>query len=108
MIQLIDKVTNEKALNNAVQRFKERNILLPTFKQQQNPELIPDKIKNQLKNVGLWDINPLNLFRITWKNEPKEKGGLFGDVNYIEIPRELRSQSQNSFINWQMVSYRSA
>jgi len=89
MIQLIDKVTNEKALNNAVQRFKERNILLPTFKQQQNPELIPDKIKNQLKNVGLWDINPLNLFRITWKNEPKEKGGLFGDVNYIEIPREL-------------------
>jgi len=89
MIQLIDKITNEKALQNAVDRFKERNIILPTFEQQRNPELIPDKIKNQLKDVGLWEINPLNLFRITWKNEPKDKGGLFGDVNYIELPSAI-------------------
>ena len=54
-----------------------------------NPDLIPDKIKEQLKNVGLWDLNPLNLFRITWRNEPKEKGGTFGDVNFIEIPQSL-------------------
>lgn len=89
MIKLIDKVTNEKALENAVRVYKERGIILPTFKQQQNPELIPDNIKKQLKNIGLWEINPLNLFRITWKNEPKEKGGLYGDVNYIELPKEL-------------------
>lgn len=89
MIELIDKVTNEKALENAVSRFKERNIILPTFKQQQNPDLIPGRVKDQLKNVGLWDINPINLFRITWKNEPKEKGGLYGNVNYIELPKEL-------------------
>ncbi|OFX20725.1 MAG: pyridoxal-5-phosphate-dependent protein subunit beta [Bacteroidetes bacterium GWA2_31_9b] len=86
---MIDKVTNEKVLQNAVNRFKERKIILPTFKQQQNPELIPDKIKNQLKNIGLWEINPLNLFRITWKNEPKEKGGLYGNVNYLEIPKSI-------------------
>lgn len=89
MISIIDKVTNEKALQNAVKRYKENGIILPTFEQQRNPELIPDKIKDQLKNIGLWDINPLNLFRITWKNEPKEKGGLFGNVNYIELPKEL-------------------
>ena len=89
MIQIIDKVKNEKALQNAVQRFKDRKIILPTFEQQKHPELIPDKIKNHLKNVGLWEINPLNLFRITWKNEPKEKGGLFGGVNYIELPKEI-------------------
>ncbi|MBA4322132.1 MAG: pyridoxal-5-phosphate-dependent protein subunit beta [Odoribacter sp.] len=89
MIQLIDKVTNEKALENAVKRFKERGIILPTFEQQRNPELIPKKIKDQLKNIGLWDINPLNLFRITWKNEPAEKGGLYGNVNFIELPEEL-------------------
>lgn len=89
MIQLIDKVTNEKALQNAVDRFKEKGILLPTFAQQRNPDLIPQKIKDQLKNIGLWDINPLNLFRITWKNEPKEKGGLYGNVNYVEIPKEI-------------------
>jgi len=89
MIQIIDRITNEKVLQNAVNRFKERKIILPTFKQQQNPELIPEKIKNHLKNIGLWEINPLNLFRITWKNEPKEKGGLFGKVNYIELPKSL-------------------
>lgn len=89
MIDIINKVTDQKALDNAVKRFKERGIILPTFKQQQNPELIPQKIKDQLKNIGLWDINPLNLFRITWKNEPKEKGGLYGKVNYVELPKAI-------------------
>jgi cysteine synthase len=89
MIQLIDKITNEKALENAVKRFKEKGIILPTFEQQRNPKLIPQKIKAQLKKIGLWDINPLNLFRITWKNEPTEKGGLFGNVNYMELPKGL-------------------
>ena len=89
MIQPIDRITDQKALDNAVKRFRERGIVLPTFEQQRNPELIPEKIKNKLKTIGLWDINPLNLFRITWKNEPKESGGLFGNVNYIELPRSL-------------------
>ena len=40
-------------------------------------------------SVGLWDVDPLNLFRITWKNEPKEKGGLFNRGNWIEFPPEL-------------------
>jgi len=89
MIKPITKITNEKALENAIKRYREKGIILPTFAQQKNPELIPDKIKDQLKNIGLWDFNPLNLFRITWKNEPVEKGGLFGKPNYIEIPKEI-------------------
>lgn len=89
MIETTDKIINEAALQNAINRFRERGIILPTFEQQKNPETIPLKIKDQLRNIGLWDINPLNLFRITWKNEPKEKGGLFGGVNFIEIPKEI-------------------
>ncbi len=89
MIKLIEKVTNEKALENAVERYRKHGIILPTFAQQKNPELIPEKIKDKLKNIGLWDFNPLNLFRITWKNEPKEFGGLFGKPNYIELPKEI-------------------
>jgi cysteine synthase A len=87
MIHLSDRIVNEKALENAVKRFKEQKIILPTFKQQMHPETIPGKIKDALKNVGLWDINPLNLFRITWKNEPKEFGGLFGKPIYFELPK---------------------
>ncbi len=89
MIELITEVKNSKVLENAVKRYREQNIILPTFKEQLNPSKVPDKIKEKLKNVGLWDLNPLNLFRITWKNEPLEKGGLFGNVNYIELPKSL-------------------
>ncbi len=89
MIQPIENITNKAALENAVQRYRERKIILPTFAQQQNPELVPEKVKDQLKNIGLWDFNPLNLFRITWKNEAKETGGLFGKPNYIELPKAL-------------------
>jgi hypothetical protein len=89
MIPLITEVKNKEVLQNAINRFKEKGIILPTFKQMENPDLIPGKIKDKLKNIGLWDLHPLNLFRITWKNEPKEKGGLFGDANYIELPKEI-------------------
>ena len=89
MIEPVDKVTNDRALQNAVNCFRERGIILPTFEQQKNPDLIPEKIKSRLKNIGLWDVNPLNLFRITWKNEPAETGGLYGGVNFMELPKAL-------------------
>ncbi len=85
----IDLTVMKERRERAVQRARERNIILPTLAQMKDPTLIPDKIKEQLKEVGLWDINPLNLFRITWKNEATESGGQFGDVNYLELPKEL-------------------
>ncbi len=87
---LIDlTIHDESALEHAIERARERNIIIPTFKQQKNPALIPDAIKTRLQNVGLWDLNPLNLFRITWHNEPVPHGGGFGGVNFIEFPKEL-------------------
>jgi cysteine synthase len=86
---MIDLKINRKKLENAVKRAKERNIIIPTFKEMKNPELVPDWIKEQLAEIGLWDVNPLNLFRITWKNEPKKTGGLFGKANYVELPKSL-------------------
>ncbi len=79
----------KQVLENTVKRCRERKIILPTYKQMRNPELIPEKIKKELENIGLWDLNPLNLFRITWKNQPVKFGGKFGNVNYIELPSEL-------------------
>jgi cysteine synthase len=80
---------NKDVLENTIKRARERNIILPTFAQQKDPSLIPAKIVEKLKDIGLWDVNPLNLFRITWKNEAKEKGGGFGEGNWIEFPPEL-------------------
>lgn len=82
-------MNQQEILNNTIQRCRERHIILPTYKQMRNPELIPGKIREKLKNIGLWDLNSLNLFRINWKNEPIRHGGGFGKVNYLEIPREI-------------------
>lgn len=86
---MIDLRINEEQLERTVQRARERNIIVPTFAQMKNPELIPDSIKEELKKIGLWDITSRNLFRITWKNDPVVKGGGFGGVNYIELPSSL-------------------
>jgi len=86
---MIDLTINKEKLERNIKKARENNIIIPTYEQMKHPEAIPDKIKDKLTNVGLWDVDPLNLFRITWKNEPKISGGLFGGTNYIELPKEL-------------------
>ena len=86
---MIDLTIHPEALERNVEVARKNHIILPTFEQMKHPELIPDKVKEALKNVGLWDVNPLNLFRITWHNEPVMNGGQFGGVNYIELPSSL-------------------
>ncbi len=86
---MIDLTMDEKQLKSTVKRAREKNIIIPTFEEMKNPELIPEKIKKNLKEVGLWDVDSRNLFRITWKNESVKKGGLYDGVNYVELPKEL-------------------
>ena len=85
----IDLTVIKDRQERAVKRLRERNIVLPTFAQMKNPELIPTKVKEELGSIGLWDVHPRNLFRITWKNQPTPKGGQFDGVNYIELPSSL-------------------
>ncbi|HMO50143.1 MAG TPA: pyridoxal-phosphate dependent enzyme [Kiritimatiellia bacterium] len=86
---MIDEIVNEEVLQKAVARAREQNVILPTFAQQRNPSLIPAKIVEHLRGIGLWDIDPRNLFRITWRNEPTPRGGGFNDGNWIEFPSAL-------------------
>jgi len=86
---MIDLTIKRKNLERTVKRCRERNIIIPTFKQMRDPSLIPEKIKEELKNIGLWDVHPRNLFRVTWKNEPVPFGGGFNGVNYMELPSSL-------------------
>lgn len=86
---MIDLSIHEEQLRQTMDRALERNIVIPTFEEQKYPEKIPLKIRRRLENIGLWDIVPENLFRITWKNEPVAAGGSFGMVNYLELPLAL-------------------
>ena len=80
---------HENVLRRSIARARERNIILPTFAQMKDPRLAPDAIKTRLAQVGLWDLDPANLFRISWKNEAVERGGGFGEGNWIEFPSSL-------------------
>ena len=75
---MIDLTISQEQLKRTVQRAQERNIVIPTFAQMKDPSLAPDAIRVQLGDVGLWDVDSLNLFRITWKNQPTAHGGGFG------------------------------
>jgi len=73
----------------AIQRAREKNIIIPTYAQMKDPSRVPAKVKAELSKTGLWDVAPRNLFRITWHNEPKASGGGFGGVNTLELPSSL-------------------
>ncbi len=86
---MIDLTVHAVPLARAVARARERGIVVPTFAQMRDPGLIPAQQVEGLAEVGLWDVDPRNLFRITWHNEPVEKGGGYGPVNVLEIPPAL-------------------
>ena len=86
MSQIIKKIY-PKVVKKTAKRCRERGIIIPTFEQMRNPSKVPASITKKLSKVGLWDVNPLNLFRISWKNNVKT--GLYGSVNYLEIPKEI-------------------
>ena len=73
----IDLTINREGLAHNIQKAKENNIIIPTIAQMQNPDLIPEKIKAKLSKTGLWAVDPVNLFRISWHTEAKEQDGLF-------------------------------
>jgi len=86
---MIDLTVHPDRLERVVKRARERNIIIPTFKQMRDPALIPPEIKRELSAIGLWDLHPRNLFRITWHNQPVASGGGFGGLNFLEFPKSL-------------------
>jgi cysteine synthase len=80
---------NQRQQNRAraVERCRERGILIPTLAQMRDPAAVDPGIVASLRGVDMQAPDPLNLFRITWRNDP-ETGG-FGDVNFVEFQPEL-------------------
>ena len=80
-------VENENNLQNTLNRCKEKNIVLPKFSELKEPDTISDEINEKLEEVSLQDLNPLNLFRINWCNDPETHG--IDGINFLEIPKEI-------------------
>lgn len=86
---MIDLTIDARTLEKNIGFCKDNKIVLPTFAMMKNPEQVPAAIKEQLEQIGLWDLHSANLFRISWKNEQKDFGGLFGNVNHFVLPPAL-------------------
>jgi len=86
---VIDLTIHSKTLKKNIAYCRKKGITLPTFGMMKNPDTVPVKIKDRLKSIGLWDVHSANLYRITWNNESKDFGGLFGGVNHFVLPPEL-------------------
>ena len=85
----VDFQINREQLKKTAARCREQGIVIPTLQQMKDPGLIPEAITEDLTEIGLWEIHPRNLFRITWKNEPRPRGGGFGEANTVVFPPEL-------------------
>ena len=79
---LFSDVVDDEALGNAVDRFRERNILMPTFAEMADPTLAPSSVTRALDTVGADDPDPLNLWRVNWYN-----GG--DRTSRVEVPDYL-------------------
>ena len=77
---MIDLTIHRDSLSRNIAAAREKGIVIPTYEQMKHPQTIPEPIRARLKTVGMWDVDPLNLFRVTWKNEPRAQGAGFQDV----------------------------
>jgi len=59
---------NQAVYERAVERFRDRRIVMPTFAQLADPSLIPDAVEARLAAVDADAPDPLNLFRVHWFN----------------------------------------
>lgn len=85
---LFDEVVDQQALTNTIERFRERNIALPTFAQLADPSLMPAGVRDALAGVGADDPDPRNLWRVNWYNDDSRTGRQNVPA-YIEIPSAL-------------------
>jgi len=86
---MIDLTLNEEQIEKNARICAEKNILLPTYEEMADPSKIPADVKKDLESIGRDEVHSRNLYRVSWENEPVEKGGLFDEPNYLELPAEL-------------------
>jgi len=90
---MIDLTVCREGRQRAARRARERGVVIPTFAQMRDPALVPEERRGRLLQVGLWDLEPANLFRITWKNQPVERGGGFGPGERCERAAPSRASA---------------
>jgi cysteine synthase len=88
LLGLYDETVDPEALTRTIERFRERNIVLPTFAQLAEPTSMPEQVEGALESVDPDDADARNLWRVHWYNADDRRGRV--DIpGYLEIPSEL-------------------
>ncbi len=81
------QANREAVRERAIERCREREVLIPTLAQMRDPHTIDPAVASALADIDMQAVDPLNLFRISWHNDPVSGG--FGPVSIVEFPPEL-------------------
>ena len=84
---LDSEVVDPAAVERTAQRFREQQIVLPTFAQLKDPRTAPDTLSGQLGAVDRNAASPANLWRIHWYN--KLDGGVTAVPEHVVLTKEL-------------------
>jgi cysteine synthase len=76
------------AYERAVRRFREARIVMPTFAQLADPDLIPAPVVASLAAADPDAPDPLNLFRVHWFNDRTRKGRV-RVPEHVSLPKAL-------------------
>ena len=86
---MINLNISKPGLERNIKTARERGLILPTFSQLCDPAKTPEQIVDKLRRTDPSSPDPVNLFRISWKNGNASADNLFGPPRYIEIPKKL-------------------
>ncbi len=93
---LLQTIVDPQSYQRSIQRFREANILLPTFSQLANPATIPTEIQSALNNIDRNTAHPLNLFRVHWYNS-------WENPNQVQIPEHIVLPSELTGVDARIV-----
>jgi cysteine synthase len=81
-------MVDQNSYDNAVKRFAERKIALPTFAQMIHPNLAPANTVSELQGVDPDSADARNLWRVNWFNAADRKGRVDVPVHVV-LPSSL-------------------
>ncbi len=89
---------NEKIIHKTSKYFKEKGVVLPKISELQNPHLINNEIKSELKSLGKDAMDPKNLFRVHWFNN-KDHSNFSKVPEHIVLPDEFTGVKAKIIVN---------
>jgi cysteine synthase len=84
---VMDASNMRLARDHALDRCRERGVRIPTLAEQRDPSSVDPGVRDRLLSIDANTVDPLNLYRITWHNNPATRS--FGAVDAVEIPSEI-------------------